>query len=66
MPKEVETVNFLDPTSVDIKSLFAQSSSSINLPKNDKPKSTHLLPEDLHISHKDINRLFSNPEYTVF
>lgn len=58
-------VDFLSQNSVDIKSLFSQANSSINLPKNDKLKSKNLLPEDLHISGKDIAKLFSNPEYQV-
>lgn len=63
-PREVEIINFLDPNPVDIKQLFA-SGSSINLAKNEKVKSKHLLPEDLHVSWKDIAKLFTNPEYKV-
>ena len=64
IPKEVELINFLDPNPVDLKALFSQG-SSINLPKADKLKTKHLLPEDLHISYKNIAKLFSNPEYKV-
>ena len=63
-PKEEEKINFLDPNPVDLKSLFSPG-SSINLPKNDKLKSTHLLPEDLHISWKNIAKLFTNAQYMV-
>jgi hypothetical protein len=62
--KEEETINFLDPNPVDLKSLFLPG-ASINLPKNDKLKSKHLLPEDLHVSWKDIAKLFTNAQYMV-
>ena len=63
--KEQEHIDFLSTEPIDVNVLFAKSSASITLPKNDKNRSDHLLPDDMHFSSKDLLKLFSNSQFPV-
>lgn len=63
VPKQQFVIDFLsDGGQVDEKLLFAESGSSINLPKSQqKSKNRNLLPDDRHFSSKNLIKLFLKP-----
>ncbi|TPX55552.1 hypothetical protein PhCBS80983_g05222 [Powellomyces hirtus] len=61
-----ETIDFLSAEAPDLAKLFAPATATITLPKQqEKTKSDHLLPDDMHFSSKDLLRLFLKPQYKI-
>ncbi|KAJ3188888.1 hypothetical protein HDU85_004602 [Gaertneriomyces sp. JEL0708] len=59
-------LDFVDAPPVNPAALFAPATASITLPKpNERTKSTHLLPDDMHFSSKDFLKLFLKPEHKI-
>ena len=61
-------INFLDAPEVDEGELFAPAeASSLLLPaaQTESRKSTHLLPDDIHFSSKQLLRMFMKPTFIV-
>ncbi|KAJ3154952.1 hypothetical protein HDU86_004471 [Geranomyces michiganensis] len=61
-----ETIDFLADEDIDLETIFAPATASIVLPKQqDKTRSNHLLPDDMHFSSKDLLKLFLKPQYKI-
>ncbi|KAJ3150236.1 hypothetical protein HDU89_003325 [Geranomyces variabilis] len=64
--KVEDTIDFLAEEQVNLEALFAPATASIVLPKQqDKTRSNHLLPDDMHFSSKDLLKLFLKPQYKI-
>ncbi|KAI9090553.1 condensin complex component cnd2 [Phlyctochytrium arcticum] len=65
--KAVVSLDFLNPESQPNEArLFAAATTSILLPKQqERTKITHLLPDDMHFSSKELLRLFLKPKYKI-
>ncbi|KAJ3020369.1 hypothetical protein HKX48_000898 [Thoreauomyces humboldtii] len=67
-PKKRTTAPTLDFTSPlpDLEALFAPATVSTTLPRMHSHSTiTHLLPDDMHFSSKDLLRLFLKPRYRI-
>ncbi|RKP10577.1 condensin complex subunit 2/barren, partial [Thamnocephalis sphaerospora] len=64
--KEVLEVNFVDGAEVDLDTLFAPATASINMPKtHDRAEEQNMLPDDLHYSARRLLSLFVKPALMV-
>ncbi|CAG8511837.1 12144_t:CDS:10 [Rhizophagus irregularis] len=64
--KEPVSINFIDSEDLDERIIFSSGGSIINAPKlAERVSHSHLLPEDMHFSSKNLLNLFLKPQFML-
>ncbi|PKY42521.1 barren [Rhizophagus irregularis] len=64
--KEPFSINFIDSEDLDERIIFSSGGSIINAPKlAERVSHSHLLPEDMHFSSKNLLNLFLKPQFML-